>query len=267
VSGPRVGLARIAEWLVEPVGEAAPSEAAPPPAASEPAPPPAPPTPTVLTFPSPAGKSQDGASKTGVELPIRPVVAVVALAPASGATTLALALAATLASRDHSGTAILVGAEKPAGSGLSTRAAGRLTARIASGGPPARAAGRLCLACPTDLAALAGSLRSLAPLVLDLPRGRQEAVSIADIAILIAPSDAEPALAELAARSLARTARDSLTVVAGTSDHSQWQGRAFVHLPHSRLGAWMAAAGWEPRGPFGAAVAKLADACEEAAVV
>jgi hypothetical protein len=136
-----------------------------------------------------------------------------------------------------------------AGSQLAARPAVRLAARQ----PDARAAGRLCLTgldAPTHLA----------PLVLDLQRADTTHVSLAHVAILIAPGDAEPALAELAARTL-----DALTVVTSTDDPSKWDGRAFLVLPHSRVSARLAAAGWEPRGAFGAAVARIADACEERA--
>ena len=199
------------------------------------------------------------------ELPARPVVAVIALARGCGATTIARALAATLARRDHSGAAIVASTAAPVGSTLSARAAVRLAARIASSGSPATATGRLCLVRPHDLAAFTSSARSMAPLVLDLPPGGGHGAPLAHLTILIAPGDAEPALAELAARSLARGARDPLTVVSSAPGDASWDGRAFTHLPQSRLGARLAAVGWQPRGAFGAAVARLADACEQAA--
>jgi hypothetical protein len=199
-----------------------------------------------------------------VELPARPIVAIVGLGPGCGATTLARALAGELARRDHSGAAIVASPEESFGSNLSTRAATRLAARIASGHSPARAAGRLCLTGAADPAALANSIARLAPLVLDLPPSDAAAASLAHVAIVIAAGDSEPALADLAARTLAAGARHPLTVVSGAHDQ-RWEQRAFLVLPRSRLGARLASAGWGPRGAFGAAVARIADACEEAA--
>ena len=185
-------------------------------------------------------------------LPARPVIAVVGLAPGCGASTLARALAATFARRDHSGVAIVASAHEAAGSHLATRPAIRLASRQ----PGARAAGRLCLTSP-DAAA---QLTHLAPLVLDLRSADTTHAALAHIAILVAPGDTEPALAELAAQTL-----NALTVVASTDDPSRWQERALLVLPRSRLGARLAAGGWEPRGTFGAALARIADACEERA--
>lgn len=257
-------LARAAAWLVEP-----PSVAATPPEEA--------PTVQLLGAPgpkklhreptigSPAREARVGPMELRarpmelrlvpaepVPLPARPVIAVVGLAPGCGATTFARALAATLARRDHSGAAIVASAHEAVGSYLATRSATRLATRQSG----ARAAGRLCL---TSLDA-AAQLAQLAPLVLDLPSADTTHAALARVAILIAPGDAEPALAELAAQTL-----DAITVVTSTDDPSRWEGRAFLILPRSRLGARRAAAGWEPRGAFGAAVARVADACEERA--
>jgi hypothetical protein len=261
-------LARAAGWLVEP--------AAPQTEAATRAP-----GLTVLTFESAAPTKQDGCepqkrallpvraephdpTPTPVEppprpaeLPLRAIVAIVGLAPACGATTLARALAATLARRDHSGTAIVAGTDESVGSQLAARGAARLAGRL---GSPARAAGRLCLTRPDHEAVLAG----LAPLVLDLAPD-SEPVSRAHLTILVAPGDSEPALAELAVRRLAHGGTPPLIVVSGASDDSRWHDRAFLLLPRSRIGARLAAAGWEPRGAYGAAVARIADSCEEAA--
>jgi hypothetical protein len=98
------------------------------------------------------------------------------------------------------------------------------------------------------------SIPRLGPVVLE------EAAPGAKPVFLVAPGNAEPALAALAAQNL-----DALTVVVSPDDPDRWEGRAFLTLPRSRLGAYLAAAGWESRGPFGAAIARLADACEEAA--
>jgi hypothetical protein len=200
------------------------------------------------------------------EPPVRPVVAVVGLAPRCGATTLARALAARLATGDPSRAAIVAGQGDAPAFAPAARAAARLAARVGSGGLGAQAAGRLCLASDGDHAGLAASARRLAPLVLDVARDRSPsgAASLADLTVLVAPGDGEPALAELAARSIARAGREPVTVASRADDPSRWSGRAVAVLPESRSGARLATAGWEPRGALGAAVAGLASLCEEA---
>jgi hypothetical protein len=234
-------LARAAAWLVEPEPDGDES--------------------TVRSFGSPAPKK----AERGAELRLlpappprsigaRPFVAVVGLAPGCGATTVARALAATLARRDHSGAAIVASPTQPAGSRLATRPASRLAARLASVGLGARAAGRLCLT------RVDSSIPRLGPVVLDLSSAAAADAAGARPVLLIAPGEAEPALAALAAQHL-----NALTVVVSPDDQARWEGRAFLTVPRSRLGARLAAAGWEPRGPFRSAIARIADACEEAA--
>jgi hypothetical protein len=172
----------------------------------------------------------------------RPVVAIIGLSPGAGTTTLARGLAATLARRDTSGTAIVTGWHEPTSPLLSLPSSARLATRIED----ARPLGRLCLTSrtPED---------SGAPLILD-----GAGAEAADLTILLAPADAEPALAELAAT----THNAQLTVVNGSDE--RWHQRAFLSLPQSRLGARLAHAGWEPPGALGKAIAKLADAAEAA---
>jgi hypothetical protein len=202
-----------------------------------------------------------------VELPPRPVVAVVGLGPRCGATTLARALGARLAGRDPGRAAIVAGAGEAPGFAPAGRAAAKLAARFRSGGVPARPAGRLCLLAAWDYAALSSSARGLAPLVLDVRRNGSAGVaaSVADLTLIVAPASGEPALAELATRALGRAGREPLTVVARGADRSRWEGRASIRLPDSRTGARLASAGWEPRGALGAAVASIGALCEEAA--
>lgn len=228
-------LAEALSWLVEP----RPTE--PCPSASQP-----PDHPTDRSFAVPADKTTGGSA-----FPARPIVAVIGLTPGCGATTVARALAAALARRDHSGAAIVVARVEPAGSALAVPAASRLAKRL-----NASARGRLCIthADPSP------ELARLAPLVLDVSHGAAPSLP-ADLTILVVPGDAEPALTELAARALG----NPLTVVTRAADPDRWQARAFAHLPHSRSAAWLAAAGWDPRGAFGAAIAQIGDACEEAA--
>lgn len=195
--------------------------------------------------------------------PPRPLVAVVGLSPRCGATTLARALGACLARRDHAGAALVTGAYDRSSLPLAVRGAARLAARLPLAAP-ARASGRLCLVDTPDYAGLAARRDHLAPVVLDVPRDRSpdDAVSLADLAVLVAPGHAEPALAELAAAGLERPGRAPLIVVNRAADPSPWHGRAFAVLPESRVGARLAARGWEARGPYATAVALVADSCE-----
>jgi hypothetical protein len=239
VSGLGEALARAVAWLVEPESGGGAS--------------------TVRSFGCPAAqRAERGAELRLISAPspspidARPFIAVVALAPGCGTTTVARALAATLARRDHSGAAIVASPAQAPGSRLATRPAARLAARMASVGLAAQAAGRLCLT------RVDASIPRLGPVVFDLSTSAH--LVAAKPVFLVAPSDAEPALADLAARHL-----EALTVVVSPDDPGRWEGRAFLTLPRSRLGARIAGAGWEPRGAFGAAIARMADACEAAA--
>jgi hypothetical protein len=241
-------LARVADWLVEPAPEAR----------------------TVLDCVAPGHTKQEGEEpQAPPALPLpspaavnaRPIVAVIGLAAGCGTTTLARALAANLARRDHSGASIVASPEPDAGANLAVRSAARLAARVNAGGSTARAAGRLCITNADQPEALV----RLAPVVLDLPPGEHPQIERAHLTVLVAPGDAEPALAELAARNLKRTGREPITVVTRAADPERWQRRAFLLLPASPVGARLAFAGWEARGPLGAAIGRIADACEEAA--
>lgn len=212
-------------------------------------PPPRPAAPTVGTFGAPGPKIPERSTIVGA----RAVVAVVGLAPGCGATTVARALAAALARRDHSGVAIVATAAAAPGSALAIPAASRLANRL---GGAAR--GRLCITSAEPSA-------YVAPLVLDVPHGAAPSL-VPNVTVLVADEASEPSLARLAAQTqAARDGRAPITVVNRATESDRWAGRAFAHLPPSRTAAWLAAAGWEPRGAFGAAIAKLAGACEEAA--
>jgi hypothetical protein len=172
----------------------------------------------------------------------------VGLAPGCGATTLARALAAVLARRDHGGTAIVAASTDLPGARLATRGATRLAARL---GLAAQAAGRLCFTAQEFHPALA----HLAPVVFET----SEPAADAHLTLLIAPGDAEPALTELAARAHERP----LTIATHTADQARWQDRAFLLLPQSRTSARLVAVGWEPRGAYAAAITRLAEqACD-----
>jgi hypothetical protein len=196
-------------------------------------------------------------------VPPRPVVAVVGLRPRCGATTLARALAANLAAADPGGAAVVAGAAEVPPFAPAVRAASRLCAQI---GPGSRPAGRLCLTDSRDFGALASLWRGVAPLVLDVPADvpPRGPASVADLTVVVAPGAVEPPLAELASRTLARADRSPLIVVSRPDEPERWEGRAAHSLPHSRPAARLSAAGWTPRGAFGAVVAELGSLCEAA---
>jgi hypothetical protein len=191
--------------------------------------------------------------------PPAPVVAVIGLARGCGTTTLARALGTELARRHDSGVAIVSAAALPHGP-LATGAARRLARRL---GLDARACGRLAL-CAGDAA---GFVREL-PLVLDVGHGTppEAALGLADRSLLIASPGVEPALADVAVRSLARDGLPPLVVLNRADEDGSWGELPDVRVGESRLGARLALAGRDPVGALAGAVAKLADACEEVAV-
>jgi len=192
-----------------------------------------------------------------------PVVAVYGVSPGCGASLVARALGAELATRDASGAAAVSCDAVPGAPALSTSQAARLARRLAS--LPAdgtRAVGRLCLVAGADPLALADSAGVLGPVVLDAGSGAlggREA-AVAGQVVLVAPSGAEPALVDVAGASLARVGPEPRLVVSGPG--MGWEGRAHVVLPRSRLAARLAVAGRAPPGEFGRAMARLADAVE-----
>jgi hypothetical protein len=109
------------------------------------------------------------ASPRPLVLPPRPVVAVVGLRPGCGTTTVSRALAASLASHDPVGAAVVAGSDAVPPFAPAVRAASRLAAQLGSSGGSATAAGRLCLTDAWDYGALASLWRGVAPLVLDVP--------------------------------------------------------------------------------------------------
>jgi hypothetical protein len=194
------------------------------------------------------------------------VVAVYGLSPGCGASMVARGLGAELAARHPSGAAAVTCESVPGGVSISTSAAARL-ARGLAGLPAeaARPAGRLCLVAGADPLALADLAAGLAPVVLDAGSsalgGREAAV--AGRVVLVAPSGAEPSLAEVATACLARVGSRPLLVVSGRG--TGWEERASVLLPRSRVAARLALAGREPPGDAGRAIARLADLVGEEA--
>jgi hypothetical protein len=204
----------------------------------------------------------------------RPVIAVFGLARGCGATVVARALAAELASRDADGAAAVHCEARAAGIPLATQAASRL-ARQLSEVPRAhaRAVGRLCLVGGAEAAALAETARHVAPLVLDAGTTSVGGVpaAVADEVIVVGGPTTEPALAGVAADCLARVGPAPIVVrnrarddrFGGEQDTANtWAAHAAVSLPDSRMGAQLALGGREPRGELGRAIAELADRCE-----
>lgn len=202
---------------------------------------------------------------TDVSPPPRPVVAVVGLASRCGASTVARWVAAALAARDPEGAAI-VSTVAPRGAGALRRpGAARLARGLGARSlEPVRAAGRLCLVDSEVHSPLSIAATYLAPLVLDVGHGvpPDAALSVADHVLLVASPQVEPALAEVVAQSIARSAPEPTVVLDRALEAARWDGRADVVLPESRLAARRAASGREARGEIGLAVSELAAALE-----
>jgi hypothetical protein len=195
----------------------------------------------------------------------RPVIAVFGLARGCGATVVARALAAELASRDAAGAAAVHCESRAAGIPLATPAAGRLARRLADvPGAETRAVGRLCLIGGAHGAALADTARDVAPLVLDAGSAPLDgaAAAIADAVLTVATPAVTPALAAVAADCLARLGHEPIVVLNRAAGEDRWAGRAARVLPDSRMGAQLALGGREARGELGRAVAALADTCQ-----
>jgi hypothetical protein len=184
------------------------------------------------------------------------------LARSCGATVVARALAAELATRDPAGAAAVSCEARPVGLPLATRAATRL-ARVLADVPGAtpRAVGRLCLVSGADPLALSDTARYFAPLVIDAGStalGGAPA-SVADRTVLVSAEAVEPALARVGAACIARVGPEPI-VVLNRAPHDQTGAMA---LPNSPLGAQLALGGREARGELGRAIAELADLCED----
>ena len=232
MSAPAVAnlLRRAGEWLVEPVHEPGGAHAAP-----------------VTPLPPPQ----------------YPLVGVVGLARRCGATTIARALATELASR-AGGAAVVASPARPAvvalgSSGPATRLADALV-----GLADRRAAGRLCLASCGDAARLATLTRRVAPAVMEVQPGSAavDAAHVLDHIVLVASPGLEPALAAAVAATIATAAPPPLLAVNRAQDEVSWRERGDVLVPEARMGARLALAGREPRGPLGRAIQELADLCE-----
>ena len=191
-----------------------------------------------------------------------PLIGVVGLARGCGATTLARALAAELASRDG-GAAVVASTTRPAVVALGSSSSAARLAETLPQLDERRAAGRLCLAACADASALAAATRHVAPAVMEVEPGSTalEAAAVLDRVVLVASPALEPALAAAVAQTLADVAERPVVAVNRASDHGPWLLRADVLVPDSRVGARLALAGREPRGWLGRAVGQLADLC------
>jgi len=191
----------------------------------------------------------------------RPVFCVFGLARGCGATVVARALAAELATRDPAGAAAVCYETRPAGIPLATPAATRLARALEDvPGATPRAVGRLCLVSGADPLALSHTARYFAPLVIDAGStalGGAPA-SAADRTVLVSGQAVEPALARVGAACIARVGPEPI-VVLNRAPHDQTSAMA---LPNSPLGAQLALGGREARGDLGRAIADLADLCE-----
>ena len=238
--GPRLlaaALARAEAFLLEPVPPSEPGRAPGPPATSK-----------------------------------RPIVAIAGVIPGCGATTVARALAAELALRDSLRSAVVSGADARGSLPIGTPAAGRLARLVTSrAGVEARASGRICLAPVVEPAQVEVTLRGLATVVLDVEgaAAAAAAASVADQVVLVATPGVEPALAAVLAGSLARVGPEPMVVLnraAGDGEfagESSWRGRAHLTLPLSHAAARLGLSGRGAGGAFGAAIAELADLCEQ----
>ena len=219
-----------------------------------------------LLEPEPPGNGAPAPLEAELPAPARrPVVAIFGLGRGVGATVVSRALAAELAARDPAGAAAVSCALPPAGLPLASAAAGRLAGTLADL-PRARtrAVGRVCLVETPDELALADTARHHAPLVLDAGDAvvGGAPAAIPDHALVVAGPRTEPALAAVAAASLARVVADPIVMLNRGADASRWEGRAAVELPDARMGAQLALGGREPRGELGGAVSELADLCQ-----
>ena len=222
-------LRRAGEWLVEPAPDACPAPARP------------------LTVVPPRSY---------------PLVGVVGLARRCGATTLARALAAELASR-HGGAAVVASPARPAVVALGSSApAARLAEALEQLGDR-RAAGRLCLTACTDAELLAAATREMAPTVMEVEPGcaALDAARVLDRMLLVASPNLEPALAAAVAETIAAVAEPPVVAVNKAGDSGPWMVHADVLVPDSRVGARLALAGREPRGWLGRAIEQIADLC------
>ncbi len=194
--------------------------------------------------------------------PLRPVVAVVGLAPRAGASTVARALAARLACFDGDNAALLFSDDVPR-LGLTIAGGRRLGEEVRGFGCEGwRASGRVCVVPLSEpLAEWAADPPS--PVVADLGHGPPVAgaLALAGHVVLVAPPGVEPALAAAVEGSLRREGHGvSLVVNRAAAEPGPELERALM-IPEAWLAAALSRACRAPRGALAAAATELAERC------
>jgi hypothetical protein len=195
---------------------------------------------------------------------LRPVIAVIALAPGCGTTTVARALAVELARRDDDARAAIVSTDAVRGPArvpaVATVAARRLARALPAG--VATAAGRLCLIDEANAAVREIVAGRPAPVVLDVRHGEapETALALADTALLVATPAVEPCLADVVAAALTRGDEAPVVVLNRAVELGAWADRTAFALPETRLGARLALAGRDPIAGLAGPIVELADA-------
>jgi hypothetical protein len=225
------------------------------------------------------------------ELPPRPVVVVRGLARGCGATTVARALAATLARGDPSGAAVIVGGPTGTGPRIAAPAAVRLARALSDAAcEGARASGRVCLVGDGEpLASIRAA--SACPVVVDVAHASPsaEGLGLADLTVLVASPTVEASLVAVVETSLASAGHRVELVVNRVDSDSSFATAPFaagspelpagpacllprrgpvggaLEIGDSRLAAQLALACREARGPFAKPIADLAERCRAAA--
>jgi hypothetical protein len=196
--------------------------------------------------------------------PPRPAVVVRGV----GTSTIARALAASLAHGDPAGAAVVVGGT-PGGARLATPAASRLARGLAHAGcAGVRATGRVCHVPDHNPLALAVE-EADAPVVVDVAHGSPPAEGLghADLVVLVASPAIERSLVEAVELSLALAGHVVEVVVnrVGPDDLPEASKPGRLVIGESRLAAQLALACREARGPFASPIADLAERCRAAA--
>lgn len=199
---------------------------------------------------------------------LRPVVAVVALAPRCGTTTVARALAVELALADPGGAAVVLGDARAGRLAVGSAAAGRLERALTStAAERVGVAGRLCLVEGAEPLPVADAVRHLAPLVVEVGHGELPGapMSLADHAVVVGPPACEPALAAAVVASLGRIGPSPSVLLnraaEGEPALDRWNGRDATLLRRSAGGARVALAGRSHRGALGSGIGALAERC------
>jgi hypothetical protein len=196
------------------------------------------------------------------------VVAVVPLVGRCGTTTVARGVGALLAARHDSGAAIVSGSTDNLAFSMPSPVAARLTRSVGEQVDAVpRVGGRLCLLDCDARIARAQALRHEVPLVIDVSHGSDpsEAASLADVTVLVAAGETQPALAAVVGASLARSGPEPLLVVsrASTQEDDLWADRPVHRLVDAKFASRIALAGREAPGVLGDALGELVDRFDE----